>query len=86
MSASILRAIGLPELVTKSVDQYHRLAVALATDVARRAKLGDKLASNVASEPLFDTRLFARTIEQAYRDMWTLHGNGDEPRHVAVEP
>jgi protein O-GlcNAc transferase len=86
MSASILRAIGLPELVTESVEQYHRLAVVLATDVGRRANLGDKLARNVASEPLFDTRLFARAIEQAYRDMWALYSSGDRPRPIAVEP
>ncbi|HEY5225617.1 MAG TPA: tetratricopeptide repeat protein, partial [Methylovirgula sp.] len=56
VAASLLHAIGLPELVTHSADDYETLALRLATEPERLADLRRKLAANRLNHPLFDAR------------------------------
>ena len=56
VAASLLDAVGLPELVTDSSDAYEALIVGLANDPARLKSLRRKLADNRPSARLFDTR------------------------------
>lgn len=69
MAASLLRAIDMPELVTQTAGEYEALAIALARDPARTKALKAKLERNRLSTALFDTRAFARSIEETYRQM-----------------
>jgi len=66
VSASLLQAVGLPELVTETQEAYEALAIALARDPGRLRSLRERLRSNRATAPLFDTKRFARAIEQLY--------------------
>jgi predicted O-linked N-acetylglucosamine transferase (SPINDLY family) len=63
MAGSLLRAVGLPELVTHSLDDYEALAVALGNDRPRLAALRARLAANRDTSPLFDTPRFVRDYE-----------------------
>lgn len=69
VAASLLSAIGLPELVTNSLAEYEALALHLATNPEVLAEIKTKLARNRDTHPLFDTKLFCRNIEAAYRGM-----------------
>jgi protein O-GlcNAc transferase len=84
VAASLLRAIGLPELITHNLDDYEALAFALATNPRQMASLKQKLAANRLTHPLFDTTAFARHIESAYLSMWTRHQAGLAPSHIEV--
>lgn len=84
VAASLLKAVGLPELVTDSAEAYLALAMELAKDAPRLAALREKLATNQLSQPLFDTRLFARHIEAGYIAMWQRHQAGLSPDHIVV--
>jgi predicted O-linked N-acetylglucosamine transferase (SPINDLY family) len=66
VAASLLHAIGLPELVTENLADYEALALSLAQDPARLKALKEKLAANQTSAPLFDADRFRRGIEDAY--------------------
>ena len=66
VAASLLQAIGLPELIAAHRDQFEELVVELATDAQRLATIRQKLADNRLTTPLFDARLFAKHIEAAY--------------------
>ena len=66
VSASLLTAAGLPELIAESADDYERLALELARDPARLKAARDKLA---AGSPLFDMPRLARDMEAAYAAM-----------------
>jgi predicted O-linked N-acetylglucosamine transferase (SPINDLY family) len=66
VAASLLKAIGLPELITSNREQFVELAVELATDAQRLASIRQKLADNRLTTPLFDAQLFAKHIEAAY--------------------
>jgi predicted O-linked N-acetylglucosamine transferase (SPINDLY family) len=85
VAASLLRAVGIPELVTDSDAAYLALAQDLATDAPRLTALREKLAANRLKQPLFDTRLFARHIETGYAAMWQRHLDGLKPDHIAVD-
>ncbi len=86
VAASLLRAVGLPELVTRTRDDYEALALRLATDRAALAALAAKLAANRSTAPLFDPQRFARHLESAYATMWERHLQGQAPAAFAVPP
>jgi len=84
VAASLLQAIGLPELITGSPQEYEALALSLANDPGRLSSIREKLARNRGSHPLFDTALFARHMEAAYSAMWERHRAGLPPDHIQV--
>ncbi len=84
VASSLLHAIGLPELVTESLDEYERLAVALANDHDRLNSLKRRLEQNRATEPLFNCEQFAEHLDQAFETMWELYQAGEQPRSFDV--
>ena len=84
VAASLLRAIGLPELITTSLDGYEALALKLANDPALLATIKSKLAQNRETHPLFNTAKFTRHIEAAYITMWERYQRGEPPAAFAV--
>ena len=70
VAASLLNAIDLPELVTTTPEAYEALAIELATNPEKLAKIKRKLADNRLTTPLFDTKRFAKHIEAAYTTMY----------------
>jgi len=86
MAASMLHAVGLPELVAASLAEYAALAQTLARDPARLAALRQRLAQNRLDKPLFDTARFARHIETAYATMHDTWQRGRPPEPFAVRP
>jgi predicted O-linked N-acetylglucosamine transferase (SPINDLY family) len=89
VSGSVLRAAGLPELVTTSLDEYEATALRLAQNPAELAALRARLAANRDTCPLFDTPRYVRHLERAYELMWEA-GPGEAWPHDApplvVEP
>jgi len=69
VAASILNAVGLPELVVETSQAYEDLAIELATSREKLSGLRKKLAEGISTTPLFDTRRYTRNIELAYAEM-----------------
>jgi protein O-GlcNAc transferase len=84
VAASLLKAVGLPELITTSLPEYEAMALKLARDPVLLASLKAKLASNRKTFPLFDTERFARHIEAAYLTMWEWSQRGEMPVSFSV--
>jgi protein O-GlcNAc transferase len=85
VAASLLRAVGLSELITTSLDEYEALALKLAKDPRYLRSLRERLARNRMTHPLFDTELFTRHIETAYTTMWQAYQEGRPPAGFAVK-
>ena len=85
MGASILSAINLPELITTSLEEYEALAIELATNPKKLKSINDKLVSNLSTAPLYDTKLFTKSLESAYKVMYERHHNELDPDHIYVE-
>jgi hypothetical protein len=86
VAASLLNAIGLPELITHTLTEYETLALKLAIERKQLAGIKAKLAQNRGICPLFDTNRFRRHIEAAYTTMWGRYQQGEPPVSFAVEP
>jgi len=84
VAASLLQAVGLPELVTHDLADYEALALRLASEPSRLAELRGRLARNRLTHPLFDATRFARHIEAAYTTMWQTWQRGEPPRALTV--
>jgi protein O-GlcNAc transferase len=85
VAASLLKAVGLPELITSSIEDYEALALRLARDPVLLAAIKDKLLRNRDICPLFDTARFTRHLEAAYITMWQRYHRGEPPAAFAVE-
>jgi protein O-GlcNAc transferase len=84
VAGSLLHAVGLPELVTQSLEAYERCALALAQQPAALAAIRQKLAAARHTAPLFDSDRTRRQIEAAYLGMWQIHQRGEQPRSFEV--
>jgi predicted O-linked N-acetylglucosamine transferase (SPINDLY family) len=86
VAASLLNAIGLPELVTQNLADYEALALRLASDPVALKVVRCKLAANRTTQPLFDTDRFRRNIEAAYLRMWETFQRGEPAQAFRLLP
>lgn len=86
VAASLLNAVGLPELVTENLADYEALALKLARSPDLLAGIRARLWRNRSDHPLFDTKRFCSHMESAYTLMWERHQRGDTPASFAVPP
>jgi protein O-GlcNAc transferase len=84
VAASLLMAVGMPELITRSPAEYKSLACELAQNASRLNNIKVKLATNRQTMPLFDTARITRNLEAAYLEMWERHRRGEPPASFAV--
>jgi protein O-GlcNAc transferase len=84
VAASLLNAIGLPELITTSQAEYEALAIELALNPQKLAEIKLKLANNRLTTPLFDTPLFAKNLEAAYLQMYERYQADLQPDHIEI--
>jgi predicted O-linked N-acetylglucosamine transferase (SPINDLY family) len=85
VAASLLHAVGLPELVRTSDADYEALAVALATEPNHLRALRTRLRANRLTAPLFDTARFTRHLEAAFEAMHARAAAGLAPDHLLVD-
>lgn len=84
VAASLLSAIGLPELITSSLADYEALAIELATKPMRLLEIKQKLSRNRATFPLFDSIAFTRNLESAYQAIHERDLRGLGPEHIQI--
>jgi protein O-GlcNAc transferase len=68
--ACVLTALGHPEWIAYSEEEYIEHAVALASDLTGLAEIRTKLRHEMEASPLMDEMGFVRKVEAAYRQMW----------------
>jgi predicted O-linked N-acetylglucosamine transferase (SPINDLY family) len=84
VAASLLRAIGLPELVATSQEDYESQAIELGRNPARLAELRSRLDRNRETAPLFDSARFVRNLENGYSQIHARRRAGLPPEDVVV--
>jgi predicted O-linked N-acetylglucosamine transferase (SPINDLY family) len=85
VSASLLTAIGLPELITQTQEEYESLAIELATNGKKLSAIKNKLKSNLLTEPLFNAQLFTRHLEAAYAEVYQRYQDNLSPDNIYVK-
>ena len=84
MAASIVHAVNLPELITSSEKEYVSLAIEIASNQEKLINIKEKLVSNLSKAPLFNTKVFTKNLEDAFKKIYEKHQMGLEPEHVFV--
>jgi predicted O-linked N-acetylglucosamine transferase (SPINDLY family) len=85
VGASLLTALGLPELVADSLEDYESKALYLARHPHNMVSLREKLAVLRGTSPLFDTARYTRHLESAYTAMSTRYRDGLPPAALCIE-
>jgi predicted O-linked N-acetylglucosamine transferase (SPINDLY family) len=84
VAGSLLRALGLGELITTSLEEYEALALRLVRDTELLGRLRARLAENRLTSPLFDTERSTRHLEAAYRRMCEIKREGQSPTTFSI--
>ena len=69
VASSLLTAMGLPQLITHSAEQYENLAVEIATNPRMLTEIKNTIGANKQETPLFNSALTTQQIEAAYEKM-----------------
>jgi predicted O-linked N-acetylglucosamine transferase (SPINDLY family) len=84
VAASLLRAVGLPELITSTESEYEELAVELAHNPQRLHALRLHLQQHRPTAPLFDCQTYTRHLESAYTAIYDRYHTGLPPDHIYI--
>jgi predicted O-linked N-acetylglucosamine transferase (SPINDLY family) len=84
VAASLLNAVGLPDLAVNSQQEYESLAIELATHPEKLQVIKNRLKQNLLTAPLFDTPLFTKNLESAYMEIYKRHQQGVPPEHIYI--
>ena len=85
-AASLLTAIGLPELITENYEEYKNLAIELAANHSKLEILKNKLERNLKTSTLFDSPRITKHIENAYTKAYERYQADLQPDHIFIEP
>ncbi len=86
VAASLLTALDLPELITRSLADYQDAALRLARNAGLLVALRERLEASRKDSQLFNADWFARNLEKAYSTMWEIYASGEAPRAFTVSP
>lgn len=84
VAASLLNAVGLPDLAVDSAGDFLALATRLGRDRAALAALRARLAGLLPTAPAFDPTRFARHLEDGFQQAWSRHAAGKPPEDISV--
>ncbi len=84
VSASLLSAVGLSELVMLNQSEFESYAIALAHDPHKLDAVKEKLLQNRPSQPLFDTLVFTKNLEAAYEKMYAIYQDWLPPEMIEI--
>lgn len=84
IAASLLNAIELPELVTKTLEQYEAKAIELGSNNHKYRVIKDKLERSRLTTSLFDPQRYALHIEAGYKQMYERYQTDQLPDHIYI--
>jgi len=84
VAASLLRAVGLDELIAENTADFEAMAIRLARDPVLLGSLRAQLADSRATAALFDTGRTTRALECAFQTMFDYWQAGKKPQSFAV--
>lgn len=84
VAASLLIAIGLPELAVETDEHYVDLALNLASNPGKLVEIRQKLYKNRFTSPLFDSKRYTRNFESGLQMAYDHYLSGKEPTNIFV--
>ncbi|MFV1464661.1 MULTISPECIES: UDP-N-acetylglucosamine-peptide N-acetylglucosaminyltransferase [unclassified Phaeobacter] len=84
VAASVVTAVGCPELIAETEEEYRALALRLARNAEERQALREKLKANIATTPLYDTEQYVRDFEALLTKAIQRYDDGLKPDHLSL--
>ena len=84
VAGSLLKSIGLNELITNSSEQYESLIFELATNTEYLSHIRSKLDGYRFTKPLFDSEMYTKHLEQGYKLAFNRHLDALQPSTIIV--
>ena len=84
VAGSLLHAVGLQELVTNNKHDYKTLILKLAKNEKMLSKIKEQLAYNISSQPLFDSKLYTKHLENGYLTAYQNYIDGNDAKNIIV--
>jgi predicted O-linked N-acetylglucosamine transferase (SPINDLY family) len=84
VAGSLLRTVGLPELITHDLASYEAVALELARQPQRLQAIQDRLPQLVANSSLFDIQHATCKLEAAFQAMYANDLQGFPPRAFRI--
>ncbi|HEX5126796.1 MAG TPA: tetratricopeptide repeat protein [Rhodocyclaceae bacterium] len=85
VAASLLNAVGLPELIVTTAFEYETLALKLASDPILLRKFRNRLIEKHTQHALFDATRYTQNLERAFLSIWAQHEQGLSINHLNIE-
>jgi predicted O-linked N-acetylglucosamine transferase (SPINDLY family) len=82
MAASILKSVGMPELITSTTEQYESLAIEMATNPDKLMAITTKLEQSLPMSQLYNTADFTYNLEKSYSIIYAKYQENDHADHV----
>eukprot|EP01117_Protostelium_nocturnum_P013801 TRINITY_DN5192_c0_g1_i6.p1 TRINITY_DN5192_c0_g1~~TRINITY_DN5192_c0_g1_i6.p1 ORF type:complete len:726 (-),score=143.54 TRINITY_DN5192_c0_g1_i6:8-2185(-) len=85
-AASFIKTSGIPELIADSWEDYEEKAVWLSSFPPEYFAFRKKIEDERMTNPLFDTFLFVKHLEEAFEEMMRIrYAEKSNPRHFQVQ-
>ena len=84
MASSVLTAMGLPELITTSVEEYQRLAIELGLNSQAYLELRQKVMGMHSHSLLFNPVQFTKSLEEGLTQALALAHSGQAPKNLYI--
>jgi len=82
VAASVLNAANLPELIAETEEEYEAIALDLALHPQKAAALKAKVAENVKTCPLFDSKSYTLDLERGYEAAYERYLRNQSPADI----
>ena len=84
LCSSFIHAIGMPDLVSESMESYVQKAVEIGTDSTKLNALKQHVTNARQESSLFDIPKLVSHLETTYLEMWEIHESGESPRDIHI--
>ena len=85
LAGSLLKSIGLDDLITNSIQEFEDMAVDLALHPEKLKKYRKLLQDNRTTHRLFNMKLYAENFEKALIEVYHKQQAGLPPDHIVIE-
>ena len=84
VGGSLLKAIGLKDLITTTLTEYENLNLELANNPKKLKHIRKKLENNKFKMPLFDTKTYTKNLESAYTKIYERYHEDKSPKNILI--
>ena len=85
VAGSLLNAVNLKELITKTEKEYEDLILELAKNPKKLKEIKNKLKKNRLKEPLFNSKLYTKKIESAYKKVYERYSSDLPLKNIEIK-